>query len=97
MIPRYSRPEMSRLWEPENRYRAWLLVEILACEASAGNVCCASRQSGRHMNAAKTKAIRKRLPRNKKTLPGSNRFVVTSEFRIILPSMLSLYVACWWR
>jgi adenylosuccinate lyase len=35
MIPRYSRPEMSRLWEPENRYRAWLLVEILACEANA--------------------------------------------------------------
>jgi len=26
---------MSRLWEPENRYRAWLLVEILACEANA--------------------------------------------------------------
>lgn len=35
MIPRYSRPEMTRLWEPENRYRAWLLVEILACEANA--------------------------------------------------------------
>ena len=35
MISRYSRPEMARLWEPENRYRAWLLVEILACEANA--------------------------------------------------------------
>ncbi len=35
MIPRYSRPEMSRIWEPENRYRAWLAVEILACEANA--------------------------------------------------------------
>ncbi|MEK6744468.1 MAG: adenylosuccinate lyase [Nitrospirota bacterium] len=35
MIPRYSRPEMTRLWEPENRYRAWLLVEVLACEANA--------------------------------------------------------------
>ncbi len=35
MIPRYSRLEMSRLWEPENRYRAWLEVEILACEANA--------------------------------------------------------------
>ena len=21
MIPRYSRPEMARIWEPENRYR----------------------------------------------------------------------------
>jgi adenylosuccinate lyase len=35
MIPRYSRPEMTGLWEPENRYRAWLDVEILACEANA--------------------------------------------------------------
>jgi adenylosuccinate lyase len=35
MIPRYSRPEMAGLWEPENRYRAWLAVEILACEANA--------------------------------------------------------------
>lgn len=35
MIARYSRPEMSGLWEPENRYRAWLEVELLACEANA--------------------------------------------------------------
>jgi adenylosuccinate lyase len=35
MIPRYSRPEMAGLWEPENRYRAWLEVELLACEANA--------------------------------------------------------------
>src|SRR5512135_1657032 len=35
MIARYSRPEMTGLWEPENRYRAWLLVEVLACEANA--------------------------------------------------------------
>jgi adenylosuccinate lyase len=26
---------MTGLWEPESRYRAWLLVEILACEANA--------------------------------------------------------------
>ena len=26
---------MSSLWEPENRYRAWLDVEMLACEANA--------------------------------------------------------------
>jgi adenylosuccinate lyase len=35
MISRYSRPEMAALWEPESRYRAWLLVEVLACEANA--------------------------------------------------------------
>jgi len=35
MIPRYSRPEMASLWEPENRYRAWLEVELFACEANS--------------------------------------------------------------
>lgn len=33
MIPRYSRPEMASIWEPENRFRIWLDVEIAACEA----------------------------------------------------------------
>ena len=35
MIPRYSRPEMARLWEPEHRLRIWLEVELAACEAMA--------------------------------------------------------------
>jgi adenylosuccinate lyase len=33
MIPRYSRPVMSAIWEPENRFRIWLDIEILATEA----------------------------------------------------------------
>ncbi|MDA8213904.1 MAG: adenylosuccinate lyase [Nitrospiraceae bacterium] len=33
MIPRYTRPEMGRLWEPENRFQKWLDVEIAVCEA----------------------------------------------------------------
>ncbi len=35
MIERYSRPEMQAIWTDENRFRAWLEVEILACEAWA--------------------------------------------------------------
>lgn len=35
MIARYTRPEMGRLWELENKYRKWLDVEIAACEAWA--------------------------------------------------------------
>jgi adenylosuccinate lyase len=30
MIPRYSRPEMARLWSDENRFATWLEVEIAA-------------------------------------------------------------------
>jgi adenylosuccinate lyase len=32
MIPRYSRPEMSRIWSDQNRYATWLRVEIAASE-----------------------------------------------------------------
>ncbi|MBB5181950.1 adenylosuccinate lyase [Planomicrobium koreense] len=35
MIARYTRPEMGAIWTEENRYNAWLEVEILACEAWA--------------------------------------------------------------
>lgn len=35
MIARYTRPEMGAIWTDENRYNAWLEVEILACEAWA--------------------------------------------------------------
>ncbi|MRX72652.1 adenylosuccinate lyase [Bacillus lacus] len=35
MIERYTRPEMGRIWTEENRFQAWLEVEILACEAWA--------------------------------------------------------------
>ncbi len=33
MLPRYTRPEMRRIWCDENRYLRWLEVEILALEA----------------------------------------------------------------
>jgi adenylosuccinate lyase len=32
LIPRYSRPAMAAIWEPENRFRIWLDVELAACE-----------------------------------------------------------------
>jgi adenylosuccinate lyase len=35
MIPRYSRPQMARIWEPENRYRIWFEIEAHALDAMA--------------------------------------------------------------
>ena len=35
MIPRYSRPDMVRIWEPENRFRIWFEIEAHACDAQA--------------------------------------------------------------
>src|ERR1700753_1226792 len=35
MIPRYSRPEKARIWEPENRFRIWFEIEAHACDAQA--------------------------------------------------------------
>lgn len=33
MIDRYTRPEMGAIWTEENKYQAWLDVEMRACEA----------------------------------------------------------------
>ncbi|MDT0092295.1 adenylosuccinate lyase [Listeria marthii] len=35
MLERYTRKEMGNIWTEQNRYQAWLEVEILACEAWA--------------------------------------------------------------
>ncbi len=35
MIPRYTRPEMAAIFEPENRFKIWLQIETLACEKMA--------------------------------------------------------------
>src|SRR6186713_3364341 len=35
MIPRYSRPEMTAIWEPETRFRIWFEIEAHAADAMA--------------------------------------------------------------
>ena len=35
MIDRYTRPAMGQIWTLENRYQAWLKVELAVCEAWA--------------------------------------------------------------
>jgi adenylosuccinate lyase len=35
MIPRYARPKMTAIWEPENKFRIWLEIEAHACDALA--------------------------------------------------------------
>ncbi|MBN2032036.1 MAG: adenylosuccinate lyase [Deltaproteobacteria bacterium] len=35
MIHRYTRPEMGKIWEDENRFSKWLDVELAACEGMA--------------------------------------------------------------
>jgi len=35
MIPRYSRPEMTAIWDPANKFRIWFEIEAHACDAMA--------------------------------------------------------------
>jgi adenylosuccinate lyase len=35
MIPRYSRPDMTAIWEPENKFRIWFEIEAHATDALA--------------------------------------------------------------
>jgi len=36
MIPRYTRPDMGRIWEDQNKYQRWLDVELAVTETLAG-------------------------------------------------------------
>src|SRR3978361_1662324 len=35
MIPRYTRPEMAAIWDPQTRYRIWFEIEAHAADALA--------------------------------------------------------------
>src|SRR5262245_46471086 len=35
MIPRYTRPEMAAVWEPQTRFRIWFEIEAHAADAMA--------------------------------------------------------------
>jgi adenylosuccinate lyase len=35
MIDRYTLPEIGKIWEDQNKYKIWLDIEVLACEAQA--------------------------------------------------------------
>jgi adenylosuccinate lyase len=37
LIPRYTRPEMARVWSDENRFRTWLAVDTAATETLAAS------------------------------------------------------------
>ena len=49
MIPRYSRPELTTLWEDKYRFELWLEIELAACEAmeQAGTVPAGTGQTVR--------------------------------------------------
>jgi adenylosuccinate lyase len=47
MIERYTRPEMGRIWSEENKFKAWLEVEVAAvmAQAKVGRVPKASAET----------------------------------------------------
>ena len=62
MIPRYTLPELGRIWSDENKYRQWLRVEIAASEtlAALGEVPAEAAQALRRyadFDAARIAAI----------------------------------------
>jgi adenylosuccinate lyase len=60
LIPRYTRPEMGRIWSEENRFRSWLKVEIAATEtlADAGIVPRQAAKSIRELADFRVERIR---------------------------------------
>jgi adenylosuccinate lyase len=59
MVPRYARPEMTRIWAPENRFRIWFEIEAFAAEAMAaqGAIPETAARTIRERGAAKVAEI----------------------------------------
>jgi len=59
MVPRYSRPAMTAIWAPENRYRIWFEIEALAAQAMAdlGDIPQESARNIREKGDAKLATI----------------------------------------
>ena len=59
MIPRYTNPEMGRIWSDQRRYETWLLVEAAAAEAmaAAGIVPTEAARDIRHNGAFELKQV----------------------------------------
>ena len=59
MIPRYSRPEMTAIWSPAERFRIWFEIEALATEAMAdlGTVPAEAARAIRERGGARVAAI----------------------------------------
>jgi adenylosuccinate lyase len=60
MIPRYSRPQMAKIWEPENYFRIQLDIEAYACEAQEqlGVIPKGTAQAVRQRGAFEVERIR---------------------------------------
>ena len=58
MIPRYSRPEMARLWSQDAKYEAWLKVELAVCEVFATRGVVPADALGRIKAKARVDAAR---------------------------------------
>ena len=60
MIPRYSRPEMAAIWQPETYFRIQLDIEIYACEAqeALGVIPAGTAQALRERGAFEVERIR---------------------------------------
>ncbi len=59
MVPRYTRPEMARIWAPENRYRIWFEIEALAAEgmAAIGDIPAEAARTIRERGAPRLAAM----------------------------------------
>jgi adenylosuccinate lyase len=60
MIPRYSRPQMAKIWEPENYFRIQMDIEAYACEAQEklGIIPAGTAKAVRERGAFDVKRIR---------------------------------------
>ena len=56
MIPRYSRPDMVKIWSQETKFKIWFEIEAHACDAMA-NLGLIPREMLRQYGKQKTQTL----------------------------------------
>src|SRR3954471_17666358 len=69
MIPRYTRPQMARIFAPEEKLGVWLDVELAAAEAMAGLGHGPAHAVGR----LKARVVAERAPRGRRAASSARR------------------------
>ena len=72
MIPRYSRPVMSKIWDDENRFKIWFEIEAHAADEMANEGTIPKEAAKRSGNLGNLRSIELMKLRKKQNMTSSH-------------------------
>ena len=76
MIPRYSRPEMAAIWDPQTRFRIWFEIEAHASDAMAELGIIPKEAALHHLGEGQRRDLRRRAHRRDRARDQARRDLV---------------------